>query len=72
MPRHRRCRLAPIQAAVHDFVDAILDGRPPTVTGTDGRMVVAKIQATYESARSGRRVNISEMLSEAARSVEVT
>jgi predicted dehydrogenase len=51
-----------VQAAVHDFVDAVLDGRRPRVSGEDGRMVVAMIQAAYESARTGRRVAIADVV----------
>jgi predicted dehydrogenase len=51
-----------VQAAVRDFVDAVLDGRRPRVAGEDGRVVVAMIQAAYESARTGRRVELAEML----------
>jgi UDP-N-acetylglucosamine 3-dehydrogenase len=51
-----------VQAAVRDFVDAVLDGRRPKVAGEDGRAVVAMIQAAYESARTGRRVELGEML----------
>ncbi len=51
-----------VQAAVHDFVDAALDGRRPRVSGEDGRTVVAMIQAAYVSARDGRRVELAEAL----------
>jgi UDP-N-acetylglucosamine 3-dehydrogenase len=61
-----------VQAAVHDFVDSVLDQRRPRVAGEDGRMVVAMIQATYLSARLGRRVAISEVLGSVDRSVEVS
>ena len=50
-----------VQAAVRDFVDAVLDGRRPKVSGEDGRAVVAMIQAAYESARTRRRVELAEM-----------
>ncbi len=51
-----------VQAAVRDFVDAVLDGRRPRVNGEDGRMVVAMIQAAYESARTGRRVALADVV----------
>lgn len=51
-----------VQAAVRDFVDAVGDGRRPKVSGEDGRMVVAMIQAAYESARTGQRVELAEVL----------
>ena len=51
-----------VQAAVRDFVDAVLNGRRPRVNGEDGRMVVAMIQAAYESARTGRRVALADVV----------
>ena len=51
-----------VGAAVCDFVEAVLDGRRPKVNGEDGRMAVAMIQAAYESARTGRRVELAEAL----------
>jgi predicted dehydrogenase len=39
-----------------DFRDAIRTGRPPAVTGRDGRNAVEIITAAYESSRSGRAV----------------
>jgi UDP-N-acetyl-2-amino-2-deoxyglucuronate dehydrogenase len=36
-----------------EFVAAIREGRPPAVTGEDGRAVVAVLKAAYRSARSG-------------------
>ncbi|PRY29271.1 putative dehydrogenase [Spirosoma oryzae] len=41
---------------IADFRDAIRDGRPPLVTGEDGRRVVALFQAIYESTRTGKVV----------------
>ncbi|GAB3994129.1 Gfo/Idh/MocA family oxidoreductase [Spirosoma daeguense] len=38
---------------IADFRDAIREGRPPLVTGEDGRKVVALFQAIYESTRTG-------------------
>lgn len=43
---------------VADFVDAIRDDRPPTVTGTDGLRAVEVALAAYASARSQRPVLI--------------
>ncbi len=55
-----------IDATVHyfgiqiaDFRDAIRDGRPPMVTGEDGRNVVALFQAIYESTRTGLPVKMA-------------
>jgi predicted dehydrogenase len=39
-----------------DFRDAIRAGRPPAVTGRDGRNAVEIISAAYESSRTGRSV----------------
>ncbi|GAB4028827.1 Gfo/Idh/MocA family protein [Spirosoma gilvum] len=38
---------------IAEFRDAIRAGRPPMVTGEDGRKVVALFQAIYESTRTG-------------------
>ena len=43
---------------LHDFCEAVQDGRPPLVTGEDGRRVVALFQAIYESQRTGQVVRI--------------
>jgi len=41
---------------VGDFLRAILDGRPPLVTGIDGRTVVAMFTAIYESQKTRRSI----------------
>lgn len=43
---------------IADFRDAINEGRPPMVTGEDGRKVVALFQAIYESTRTGLPVKM--------------
>jgi predicted dehydrogenase len=43
---------------IADFRDAIREGRPPMVTGDDGRRVVALFQAIYESTRTGLPVKL--------------
>jgi predicted dehydrogenase len=45
---------------IHDFLQAIIDDRPPLVTGDDGRGVVALFQAIYQSNREGRSVRLSK------------
>jgi predicted dehydrogenase len=40
------------------FVDCVLHDRPPLVTGEDGRAVMEIIFAAYESAGTGRRVEL--------------
>lgn len=42
-----------------DFTESVLAGRPPLVTGWDGRMGVATIEAAYESIRTHRPVPIA-------------
>jgi len=41
-----------------DFVDAVRSGRPPAVTGEDGRNAVEIITAAYEADRTGRAVKL--------------
>jgi UDP-N-acetyl-2-amino-2-deoxyglucuronate dehydrogenase len=41
-----------------DFVAAVRDGRAPAVDGREGRRAVALIAAIYESARTGRRIDL--------------
>lgn len=43
---------------IAEFRDAIREGRPPLVTGHDGRKVVALFQAIYESTRTGAVVKM--------------
>jgi predicted dehydrogenase len=43
-----------------DFVQAIREGRPPAVDGREGRKAVALIQALYESAASGRTIEVKD------------
>jgi predicted dehydrogenase len=43
---------------IQDFLRAIIEDRPPLVTGDDGRRAVALFQAIYESNRTGRAVKI--------------
>ncbi len=41
---------------IHDFLRAVIEDRPPLVTGEDGRRVVALIEAIYQSHREGRSI----------------
>jgi predicted dehydrogenase len=43
---------------IQDFLQAILEDRPPQVTGEDGLRVVALIQAIYRSNREARSVRL--------------
>jgi myo-inositol 2-dehydrogenase/D-chiro-inositol 1-dehydrogenase len=40
------------------FVDCVKNDKPPSVTGEDGRAVLEAIFACYESARTGRKVEL--------------
>ncbi len=60
-----RATFAKVDATTHyhmlqirDFIDAIQNGRPPLVTGEDGRAVVALFQAIYASARERREIRL--------------
>src|SRR5262249_61727855 len=61
-----RARFTQIDAGTHyhalqiqDFLRAIREGRPPLVTGEDGRAVVELFTAIYRSNREGRPVMLS-------------
>ena len=58
-----RARFASLDATTHyhalqidDFLGAVLEGRPPSVTGADGREVVAMFTAIYRSQRLRRPI----------------
>lgn len=60
-----RARFAAVDATSHyhalqvrDFLASIIEGRPPQVTGEDGRAVVAMFAAIYRSARERRPVPV--------------
>src|SRR5205085_8444480 len=60
-----RERFAKVDATVHyhalqiaDFLRAVREGRPPLVTGEDGRAVVELFTAIYRSAKEGRAVRM--------------
>jgi UDP-N-acetyl-2-amino-2-deoxyglucuronate dehydrogenase len=42
-----------------DFLGAIREGRPPLVTGEDGRAVVELFTAIYRSSREGKPVPVT-------------
>ena len=52
-------RLEAFAAMVQDFVDALRNGRQPPVTGEDGLMAVAMVEAGYRSSALGQAVNIT-------------
>ena len=43
---------------IADFLGAIREGRPPLVTGEDGRAVVELFAAIYRSSREGKAVRL--------------
>jgi UDP-N-acetyl-2-amino-2-deoxyglucuronate dehydrogenase len=43
---------------IQDFLRAIIEDRPPAVTGEDGRRVVELFQAIYRSSREGRSIGL--------------
>jgi predicted dehydrogenase len=45
-------------AEMAHFVDCVKNDKPPLVTGEDGRVVLEVIFAAYESARTGRKVEL--------------
>ncbi|MBO0830339.1 MAG: Gfo/Idh/MocA family oxidoreductase [Actinobacteria bacterium] len=45
-------------AQISDLLDAIDNGRPPAVTGDDGRAALQAVCAVYESARAGCAVRL--------------
>jgi UDP-N-acetyl-2-amino-2-deoxyglucuronate dehydrogenase len=49
-------RLQTYRDLLQDFVEAILEGREPKVTGWDGRQSVAAALAAYESSRMGKEI----------------
>jgi predicted dehydrogenase len=51
-------RLEAFYSQIQAFVDDVLEGRPPTVSGEDGRAAVAVVEAALQSARSGQVVEL--------------
>lgn len=56
-----RVRMQAYQMQHQEFVDSVLDGREPSVTGEDGRAAVAVAQAALESARLGQTIHLRSM-----------
>jgi len=52
-------RLESYKLQCQDFIDAILDGRPPQVVGRDGRQAVAAALAAYRSAETATEITLS-------------
>jgi predicted dehydrogenase len=55
-------RLEAFHTQIQAFVDDILQGRPPAVSGEEGRAAVAVVEAALKSARSGKSVDMEEIL----------
>jgi predicted dehydrogenase len=51
-------RLEAHAAVTQEFANALLEGRPPAVSGRDGRTAVALCEACVQSARLGRSVSL--------------
>jgi predicted dehydrogenase len=51
-------RLEAFYTQVQDFIDAVRLGRPPAVTGEDGRAAVALIDAVRRSSATGQAVEV--------------
>jgi predicted dehydrogenase len=49
-------RLQPFVAAMQSFIDDVLDRKPPTVTGQDGKIAVEMVRASEISSETGRAV----------------
>jgi UDP-N-acetyl-2-amino-2-deoxyglucuronate dehydrogenase len=48
------------RAVIVDMIEAIRDGRPPKTNGREARRSVALVLAIYESARTGRAVDMTD------------
>jgi len=51
-------RLEAFHSQIQLFVDDVLDGRPPTVPGEEGRAAVALVEAAMRSAETGQAVEL--------------
>jgi UDP-N-acetyl-2-amino-2-deoxyglucuronate dehydrogenase len=49
-------------AQISDLLNAIDEGREPSVTGADGRAALEIVRAVYESARAGRTVRVPPLV----------
>ncbi len=52
-----------IAIELHDFAQAIIDGRSPEIDGTGGLTAVAALLGVYESCLAGRSIAMQELLS---------
>lgn len=51
-------RLESFFTQTQDFIDDVLDGRPDTVSGADGRAAVAMVEAALRSSATGQAVRL--------------
>ncbi len=51
-----------LMAEIEDFADAIREGRPPEVSGSDGLHVLGIVYAAMESAERGQPVEVAEVI----------
>lgn len=55
-------RLEAFYTQVQSFIDDVLDQRPPTVPGSEGRAAVEVVQAARISSATGRSVDLPASL----------
>ena len=51
-------RLEAFYTKSQSFVDDVMDGRPPTVSGEEGRAAVAVVEAAWQSSQTGQTVRL--------------
>ena len=49
----------PFERQARDFIDCVATGSAPSITSADGRESLAIACAAYESARSGKKIQLS-------------
>jgi myo-inositol 2-dehydrogenase/D-chiro-inositol 1-dehydrogenase/scyllo-inositol 2-dehydrogenase (NAD+) len=64
-PRDPR-RIGNTSRQIVDFIDAVLAGRSPRITGEDGRKAIEMTQAARLSAKTGRAINLPMSAEDAA------
>jgi predicted dehydrogenase len=52
-------RLEAFYTQTQAFVDDVLDGRAPTISGAEGRRAVAMVEAAWRSSQSGQAVELA-------------
>jgi myo-inositol 2-dehydrogenase/D-chiro-inositol 1-dehydrogenase/scyllo-inositol 2-dehydrogenase (NAD+) len=64
-PRDPR-RIGNTSRQINPFIEALLDGRPPPITGEDGRKAIEMTQAARLSANTGRAISLPLSAEDAA------